>query len=183
MKIKVTDALLKDHLLINVSTLEQFAVGNPRFEKICLTLHRAVKAHAWFEDEIFLPAIEAEPLLFRRFTDEIYQEHKDIDALLKLLRKTPMANKKELEFYSRTGSQGFCCPRTLSKNTPDPPHRTPSDRRGLDRTGRRDAAPPNRSPPIHRPMTAFVSRRAARKAARVDSPLDMIFDNSKVPSQ
>jgi len=97
---KATDALLKDHRLIN-KVLEQFTLDNPRFEKICLTLHRAVKAHAWFEDEIFLPAVEAEPLLFRRFTDEIYQEHKDIDALLKLLRKTPLANKKELEFYSQ----------------------------------------------------------------------------------
>lgn len=97
---KATDALLKDHRLIN-KILEQFSVDNPRFEKICLTLHRAVAAHAWFEDEIFLPAVEAEPLLFRRFTDEIYQEHKDIDALLKLLRKTPLSNKKELLFYSQ----------------------------------------------------------------------------------
>jgi len=100
MKTKATDALLKDHLLIN-KILEQFSLDNPRFEKICLTLHRAVRGHAWFEDEIFLPAIEAEPLMFRRFTEEIYQEHQDIDALLKLLRKTPMTNKRELEFYSK----------------------------------------------------------------------------------
>ena len=100
MKTKATDALLKDHLLIN-KILEQFNLDNPRFPKICLTLHRAVLAHAWFEDEIFIPAIEAEPLLFRRFTEEIMQEHKDIDALLKLLRKTPLANQKELEFYSQ----------------------------------------------------------------------------------
>jgi len=99
-KTKATDALLKDHLLIN-KILEQFSVDNPRFEKICLTLHRAVLAHAWFEDEIFLPAIEAEPLLFRRFTDEIYQEHKDIDALLRLLRKTPMGKKRDLLFYTQ----------------------------------------------------------------------------------
>ena len=99
-KTKATDALLKDHRLIN-KILEQFSIDNPRFEKICLTLHRAVKAHAWFEDEIFLPAVQSEPLLFRRFTDEIYQEHKDIDALMKLLRKTPKANKKELIFYSQ----------------------------------------------------------------------------------
>jgi hemerythrin-like domain-containing protein len=100
MGTKATDALLKDHLLIN-KILEQFQIDNPRFEKICLTLHRAVKAHAWFEDEIFLPAVQAEPLLFRRFTDEIYQEHKDIDALAKLLRKTPMAKKREVLFYSQ----------------------------------------------------------------------------------
>ena len=99
MKTKATDALLKDHLLIN-KVLEQFTLDNPRFDHICRTLHRAVLGHAWFEDEIFLPAVEAEPLLFRRFTDELYQEHKDIDALLKLLRKTPAANRKELEFYS-----------------------------------------------------------------------------------
>ena len=100
MKIKATDALLKDHLLIN-KILEQFTIDNPRFDHICRTLHRAVLSHAWFEDEIFLPAIEAEPLLFRRFTDEIYQEHQDIDALLKLLRKTPSGKPKELEFYSQ----------------------------------------------------------------------------------
>jgi hypothetical protein len=96
---KATDALLKDHLLIN-KILEQLSIDNPRFDKICLTLHRALKAHAWFEDEIFLPAVEAEPLLFRRFTEEIYQEHKDLDALAKLLRKTPMADKKALDCYS-----------------------------------------------------------------------------------
>ena len=100
MKTKATDALLKDHLLIN-KILEQFVTDNPRFEHICLTLHRAVRGHSWFEDEIFLPAVEAEPLLFRRFTEEIYQEHKDIDALCKLLRKTPQTNRTELEFYSR----------------------------------------------------------------------------------
>jgi iron-sulfur cluster repair protein YtfE (RIC family) len=97
---KATDALLKDHRLIN-KILEQFTLDNPRFLHICRTLHRAVVSHAWFEDEIFLPAIEAEPLLFRRFTDELYQEHKDIDALLKLLRKTPSGRMKELEFYSK----------------------------------------------------------------------------------
>jgi iron-sulfur cluster repair protein YtfE (RIC family) len=97
---KATDALLKDHQLIN-KILEQFTLDNPRFAHICQTLHRAVLGHAWFEDQIFLPAIEAEPLLFRRFTDEIYQEHKDIDALLKLIRKTPSGKPKELEFYSK----------------------------------------------------------------------------------
>ncbi len=97
---KATDALLKDHQLIN-KILEQFTLDNPRFPHICRTLHRAVLAHAWFEDEIFLPAVSVEPLLFRRFTDEIYQEHKDIDALLKVLRKTPSANTQELEFYSQ----------------------------------------------------------------------------------
>src|SRR5690348_6724761 len=97
---KATDALLSDHRLIN-KVLDQFTLDNPRFAHICQTLHRALKGHAWFEDTIFFPAIEAEPLLFRRFTDELYQEHKDLDALMKLLRKTPLQNQKELEFYSQ----------------------------------------------------------------------------------
>src|SRR4051812_32593906 len=96
---KATDALLSDHRLIN-KILEQFSLDNPRFSQICKTLHRAVLGHAWFEDEFFLRAIEAEPFLYRRFTEEIYQEHKDIDSLLKLLQKTPATKKKELEFYS-----------------------------------------------------------------------------------
>lgn len=98
MGTKATDALLKDHRMIN-KTLEGFVLDNPRFSKVCQALHRIVKAHAWFEDAIFLPAVEAEPFFFQRFTEEIYQEHKDIDALLKLVRRTPMANRKELESY------------------------------------------------------------------------------------
>ena len=97
---KATDMLVADHRMIR-KILESFQIENPRFSTIAFTLHRAVVGHAWFEDEIFLPAIQAEPLIFRRFTDEIYQEHKDIDALLKLLRKTSMGNKKELLFYSQ----------------------------------------------------------------------------------
>ena len=55
MKTKATDALLKDHLLIN-KILEQLTLDNPRFDHICRTLHRAVLGPAWFEDQIFLPA-------------------------------------------------------------------------------------------------------------------------------
>lgn len=85
--IKATDALLADHKLIR-KLLSNFTLDNPRFPQIGKTLERAVLGHAWFEDEIFLPAIEAEPLLQKRFTDEIYQEHKDIATFLKLVRKT-----------------------------------------------------------------------------------------------
>ncbi len=98
-RVKATDALLIDHRLIN-KILEQFTVDNPRFFQITKTLHRAVLTHAWFEDEIFLPAVGAEPKFFKRFTEEIYQEHKDIDALLKLLRKTPEGKREELESYA-----------------------------------------------------------------------------------
>jgi hemerythrin-like domain-containing protein len=99
MATKATDALLKDHLLVR-KVLEEFRLDHPRFEHICRTLHRAVKAHAWFEDEIFLPAVKLEPLFFRRFTAEIEEEHKDIDQLLLLVRQTPQFQKRALEAYA-----------------------------------------------------------------------------------
>lgn len=82
---KATDQLLKDHKMIR-KVLDQFSPDNPRFPEILKTLQRIVLAHAWFEDAIFLPALEAEPLLEKRFTAQIIQEHKDIDFLLKRLR-------------------------------------------------------------------------------------------------
>jgi len=100
VKTKATDALLKDHQMIN-KTLEGFRLDNPRFPKIAATFHRILKAHAWFEDEIFLPAVEHEPAFFRRFTQEISQEHKDLDALTAIIRKTPLTGGKDLENHVR----------------------------------------------------------------------------------
>lgn len=96
---KATDALLADHKMIR-KILEGFRLDNPRFPEILKTLHRVVLGHAWFEDVIFLPAIETEPLLERRFTEELYQEHKDIAHLLAILRQTRIDDKKELEAYT-----------------------------------------------------------------------------------
>jgi hemerythrin-like domain-containing protein len=93
---KATEQLLKDHKMVR-KVLEQFSLDNPRFPEILKTLQRIVLAHAWFEDAIFLPAFEAEPLLERRFTAEIIQEHKDIDHFLKCLRKTSPARSREME--------------------------------------------------------------------------------------
>lgn len=97
---KATDALLKDHKMIR-KTLEGFTVDNPRFDPLLKTLQRIVLAHAWFEDEIFLPAFNAEPRLKRRFVDEITQEHKDIEYFLDLLRKTSPSQKEERELSAR----------------------------------------------------------------------------------
>lgn len=91
---KATTALLADHKLIR-KVLEGFDPQNPRFPAILKTLQRAVIGHAWFEDQIFLPAFKAEPRLEKRFVDELYQEHKDIDYFLKALLKTPLTQKKE----------------------------------------------------------------------------------------
>jgi len=99
MPTKATDALLKDHLLIR-KVMKGVVLDNPRFPEVCKTLERALRAHAWFEDEIFLPVIKAEPLFFKRFTDEITQEHRDLDQLVGLLRATPLAQKRELDIYS-----------------------------------------------------------------------------------
>lgn len=93
---KATDALLKDHKMIR-KILEGFALDHPRFPEILKTLERVVLAHAWFEDVIFLPAFEKAPLLQKPFVHEINQEHKDIEFLLKLLRRTPLVQKKELD--------------------------------------------------------------------------------------
>ena len=80
---KATDQLLKDHKMIR-KVLEGFSPDHARFPQLLKTLQRIVIAHAWFEDKIFLPAFQAEPLLHRRFVDEIYQEHRDIEFLLNI---------------------------------------------------------------------------------------------------
>ena len=91
---KATDQLLKDHKMAR-KILEGFSADNPRFPEILKTLQRVLLAHAWFEDAVFLPAFEAEPLLEKRFLREIADEHKDIDHFLKRLRKTPVDQRSE----------------------------------------------------------------------------------------
>ena len=91
---KATDALLRDHKMIR-KLLEAYSLDNPRFDEIFKTTARVVKSHAWFEDEIFLPAFKAEPLLVKRFSDEIVQEHRDLDYLMVLLHKTPEGHPRE----------------------------------------------------------------------------------------
>lgn len=94
---KATDKLLTDHRLIR-KLLEGFSLENPRFSEISNTLGRALVAHAWFEDVIFLPALNAEPSL-KRLSHEIEQEHKDMDALMGHVRKGSLENRKDLERY------------------------------------------------------------------------------------
>lgn len=97
---KATDELLKDHKMIR-KIMEGWSPDNPRFEQIHKTLRRVVVGHAWFEDVIFFPVLEAEPLLVRRFLDELYQEHKDIHYLLNEMAGTPVAEARKLEFLGR----------------------------------------------------------------------------------
>src|SRR5689334_5923391 len=94
---KATDKLLTDHRLIR-KLLEGFRLENPRFVQIAKTLRRAVVGHAWFEDVIFLPALQAERSL-ARITQEMAQEHKDIEALMSLVRNVSPGNRGELESY------------------------------------------------------------------------------------
>ncbi len=96
---KATDELLKDHKMIR-KILTEWKIGNPRFSQIHETLTRVVLGHAWFEDQVFFPAMEAEPAFARQFLSELYQEHKDIDALLKLVKKTPAHQQEQLDFYT-----------------------------------------------------------------------------------
>jgi hemerythrin-like domain-containing protein len=97
--IKATDALRADHKMVR-KLLETLTFDNPRFAEVAKTLHRVLVGHAWFEDTILLPALEADPLLQRRFAQEIGQEHKDLQLLMKLIRETPVENKKEMEAYA-----------------------------------------------------------------------------------
>lgn len=99
MRTKATDALLADHQMIN-HLMKDWSPENPRFEHLTQTLHRTVVSHAWFEDQIFLPAMRAEPLIFSRFTDEVMKEHTDIDTLLGMLRKTTAEEMKERTCYA-----------------------------------------------------------------------------------
>jgi hemerythrin-like domain-containing protein len=96
--IKATDALLTDHKMIR-KVLSEMRREDPRFLKVVETGQRIIKAHAWFEDTLFLPAIEKSPLLARQFTDEIYREHKDIEVLLGLLRQTPASEGSTLNGF------------------------------------------------------------------------------------
>lgn len=91
-----TDQLLKDHKMIR-KILEKFHVDNPRFPEILKTLQRVVVGHAWFEDEFFMPAVKSRPLIFKPFWSEVSTEHEDIGALLALLRKTGLREKKLLQ--------------------------------------------------------------------------------------
>lgn len=96
---KATDALLSDHKMIR-KLLESFFVDNPRFSDITETLTRVVLTHAWFEDTIFLPVFKTEPLFVKKYLDELYEEHKDIDFFLKLVRKS-VNPSKELDAYMK----------------------------------------------------------------------------------
>lgn len=93
-------ALLSDHKMIR-KLLEAYRLDNPRYDEIAHTLDRVVRMHAWFEDTVFLPAFEKEPLLVKRYLDELYQEHKDIDALSTLVRQTKREETERLESYTR----------------------------------------------------------------------------------
>jgi hemerythrin-like domain-containing protein len=94
---KATDALLSDHRMIR-KTMEGFSLENPRFPVILKTLNRIVLAHAWFEDEIFLPALKAEPLL-DRLNREISEEHQDIAELFRRAQAAGQAPSKDQEAY------------------------------------------------------------------------------------
>lgn len=95
---KATESLLADHKMIR-KLWGDLTFENPRFNEIALTLHRVVLGHAWFEDQIFLPALKNKEFLVKCFADEIQKEHEDINTLLTLVRKTPADKKQERIYY------------------------------------------------------------------------------------
>jgi iron-sulfur cluster repair protein YtfE (RIC family) len=97
---KATDSLLSDHKMIR-KLLDGFHLENPRFPDISKTLQRVVASHAWFEDNVFLPAFKNEPLLVKIYLDELYEEHQHIDFFMALIRETQMSAASELDAYTR----------------------------------------------------------------------------------
>ncbi len=93
-----TDELRKTHKVVR-KVLKELNVGGSRFTDVLKTLHRTVAAHAFFVDEIFIPALKDVPLIDSAFTKTITNEHKDIDRLIKLTRKTPLSRNKALDAY------------------------------------------------------------------------------------
>ena len=95
---KATEELVNTHQVV-WKVLEIFSTGNPRFQESIKTLRRTVEAHAWLQDEIFLPALMGKPLIEKSFLAELAQEHKDLDQMIGLLLKTSPEQKKEAEAY------------------------------------------------------------------------------------
>lgn len=95
---KATEELTHTHQVVG-KVLEIFSPGNPRFQESIKTLRRTVEAHAWLQDEIFIPALKGKPLIEKSFLAEIAQEHKDLDQMIGLLLKTRPEEKKEAEAY------------------------------------------------------------------------------------
>ncbi len=93
---KATDALLSDHKMIR-KLMESLHTDNPRFVEISKTMNRVVLTHAWFEDNIFLPAFKNEPLLIKNYMDQLYDEHKDIDYFMKLISSTAVDSSAQME--------------------------------------------------------------------------------------
>ena len=81
--------------------LDGFRLDNPRFQEVSKTLERVVLTHAWFEDNVFLPAFKNEPLLVKIYLDELHEEHKHIEFFARLIRRTAMSASKELDAYMK----------------------------------------------------------------------------------
>jgi hemerythrin-like domain-containing protein len=93
---KATEELIKTHRFVE-KILEQFDPKEIRFPEIRSTLERAIVAHAWLQDEIFLPALKNKALIEERFLSEVTQEHQDLEYLLKRLAHTALDAQQGLD--------------------------------------------------------------------------------------
>jgi hemerythrin-like domain-containing protein len=91
-----TEELTHTHEVVR-KVLDLFTPGNPRFQESINTLRRTVEAHAWLQDEIFIPALKGQPLIQINFLAELAQEHKDLDQMIGQLFKTPSEQKQAVE--------------------------------------------------------------------------------------
>jgi len=93
---KATEELIKTHRVVE-KVLKQFEPGEPRFAEIRKTLERTVLAHGWLQDELLLPALKGKPLIEQRFLQQIVEEHRDLEHLLKLLHNISLEAKEEVQ--------------------------------------------------------------------------------------
>ena len=93
---KATDELVKTHRFVE-KILTQLDPKESRFAEIRTTLERAVVAHAWLQDEIFLPSLHGKPLIDERFVSEVSKEHQDLEYLLKMLANTALDAKPGID--------------------------------------------------------------------------------------
>ena len=54
-------------------------------------------AHVWLQDELFVPVLKGKPLIEPRFLQEIVEEHRDLEQLLKILVNISLESEEKVQ--------------------------------------------------------------------------------------
>jgi hypothetical protein len=96
---KTTRELLKTHQVIR-GTLEHFTPKSPRFHHDLESIQHTVAGHAWFLEQVFLPVLEASPLVDAEYIEGFRRDHRDLEALLDRLRETPLRESGTRQIFA-----------------------------------------------------------------------------------